>query len=78
MPAFTFDGQSRLSPAARSESPSRKDAVAAYYEIALHGVHRAVVRRWQADTNEGTRREQIAYAITHEVLAKLVEDITTD
>ncbi len=59
----------------RSDEPSRKGPLAAYYEVMLHGINKAFVRRFQADTKAGTRRNQVAFAITHEVLAKLAEDI---
>jgi hypothetical protein len=59
----------------RSETPSRKGELALYYEIRLHGLSRAVVRRFQADRAASGHREQIAFPLTHEALAKLVGDI---
>ena len=59
----------------RSDDPSRKGGVAFFYEVRLAGLARATVRRFKADTAAATRREQIAFAVTHEVLAKLVGDI---
>ncbi len=57
----------------RSAAPARRGEALAYYEILLHGVTRAVVRRYAAGPIPG--REQVAFALTHEVLAKLVGDI---
>ena len=59
----------------RSDAPTRKGDVAVYYEVRLYGLARAVVRRYQADTAAGTRREQVSFPLTHEVLAKLAGDI---
>lgn len=59
----------------RSDSPSRKGETASYYELRLHGLTTAVVRRYQANPAAGTRREQVVFPLTHEVLAKLAADI---
>jgi hypothetical protein len=59
----------------RSDDPTVKGDVAAYYEVRLHGLTKAVVRRYQANRAAGTRREQVAFPLTHEVLAKLAGDI---
>jgi len=61
----------------RSDAPSRKGPVASYFEVTLHGLNQAVVRRWQADLKAGTPRDQTGFAITHEALAKLAEDIAS-
>jgi hypothetical protein len=62
----------------RSTSPSRKGEVASYYEVLLTGLGGASVRRYRADTAAGGRREQIAFALTHEVVSKLADDLTRD
>lgn len=59
----------------RSDEPSRRGPLAAYYELTLHAGRRAVLRRWQADTAEGTRRVQTSFTLTHEVLARLASVI---
>ncbi len=58
----------------RSEAPANKDDRVAYYEVRLLGVGRAEVRRFSA-TRTASGREQVAFALTHEVLAKLAGDI---
>jgi hypothetical protein len=58
----------------RSEAPAQKGARVAYYEVRLFGPGRAVVRRFTASRTE-SGREQTAFALTHEVLAKLAGDI---
>jgi hypothetical protein len=58
----------------RSEAPATKGDVLAYYEVRLSGLSTAVVRRFTASkTTPG--RTQVAFALTHEVLAKLAGDI---
>jgi hypothetical protein len=59
----------------RSEGPARKGDDLFYYELLLGGDGHASVRRYHA-TRAGSRREQVAFALTHEALAKLVRDLT--
>ena len=59
----------------RSGGPTRRGPDALYYEVRLTGVTGAVVRRFKADVESGGRREQVAFALTHEVLAKLAADV---
>lgn len=59
----------------RSEAPSARGDNLAYYEVRLNGLARAAVRRFAA-TKTAAGREQVAFALTHEVLAKLANDIT--
>jgi hypothetical protein len=58
----------------RSTSPTKRGEALAYYEVRLHGLGRAVVRRFRA-TRAAPGREQVAFALTHEALAKLAGDI---
>lgn len=58
----------------RSTQPNAKGESLAYYEVKLHGVSRAVVRRFAASKAK-PGREQVAFALTHEVLAQLAEGI---
>lgn len=58
----------------RSTSPSARADALAYYEVRLHGTDRAVVRRFHGSKAK-PGREQVAFALTHEVLAKLAGDI---
>ena len=58
----------------RSTAPAKKGEAVAYYEVRLSGLDRAEVRRFTATRTAGGR-EQIAFALTHEVLAKLAGDI---
>jgi len=59
----------------RSEEPMVRGEDRLYYEIHLRGLGHATVRRYKANRAAGTRREQVAFALTHEVIAKLAGDI---
>lgn len=58
----------------RSEVPTKKGETLAYYEVRLHGLTKATVRRFTA-TRATPGRDQVAFALTHETLAKLAGDI---
>ena len=58
----------------RSTAPSAKGGALAYYEVKLHADGRADVRRYHG-SKAAPGREQVAFALTHEVLAKLAEDV---
>lgn len=57
----------------RSTAPARRGEALAYYEVHLTGVTAAAVRRYAAGAATG--RTQVAFALTHEVVAKLAGDI---
>jgi hypothetical protein len=59
----------------RSESPAKRGEATAFYEVLLHSKGEANVRRYHAAPEGGKRREQVGYVLTHEVLAKLVNDL---
>jgi hypothetical protein len=58
----------------RSKSPSRRDEELTYFEVRLVGLRSAIIRRFAAARN-ATGRTQISFAITHEALAKLADDV---
>ena len=58
----------------RSAPPTKKGEALAYYELQLPGLTSATVRRFTATRNAGGRA-QTAFALTHEVLARLAGDI---
>jgi|SRR5262245_49184951 len=58
----------------RSDSPAKKGERVMYYEVRLHGLTLAIARRFAA-TRTASGREQIPFALTHEALAKLADDI---
>jgi hypothetical protein len=59
----------------RSDGPTAKGDDRLYYEVHLRGLSHATVRRYKGSRAAGTRREQVAFALTHEVLAKLAADV---
>ena len=54
--------------------PVRKQGRASYYEVHLRGTGALTLRRFQA-AEQGQRREQVAFALTNETLARLVGEI---
>ena len=61
----------------RSAAPQKRGDDVFYYEVELKGGGGAGVRRYQASTTGGTRK-QIAFPLTHETLAKLAGDLAAD
>ncbi len=60
----------------RSEQPGQVGDERYYYEVLLSGDGGSVVRRYQTPHGSQTRRQQVAFTLTHEALAKLVRDLT--
>ncbi|MCE9564714.1 MAG: hypothetical protein K8U57_21995 [Planctomycetes bacterium] len=58
----------------RSVAPAKKGEALAYYEVRLPSLTTAVVRRYTASKTV-SGRDQVAFALTHEAIAKLVGDI---
>jgi hypothetical protein len=61
----------------RSEPPFERDGKVSYYEVLLKGSSSALVRRYEG-THVSGKREQVAFALTNEVLSKWVGDLTAD
>jgi hypothetical protein len=61
----------------RSNTAAQRGDKLFYYEVLLSGTTGAVVRRFQAKPNDSRPRTQVAFALTHEALAKLAGDLTT-
>jgi len=59
----------------RSESPAKRGATLSYYEVVMKGGREILVRRYQVNPEKGSRRNQIAFALTHEAIAKLADDL---
>jgi hypothetical protein len=68
--------------AIRKEAQLRSDTVLErgdkrlYHELLLNGLGHAVLRRFQT-VNGTTGREQVTFAVTHEAVARLAEDVKT-
>lgn len=59
----------------RSEQPGLVGEDRFYYEVHLHGDGGSVVRRYRTPQADQPRRQQVAFTLTHEALAKLVRDL---
>src|SRR5262245_54551127 len=62
----------------RSESPPQKDGSVHYYEITFRSRNRVKVERFKAAKQSPAKKESIPFVLTHEVLAKLVDDLVRD
>lgn len=60
----------------RSEAPVSHGEQVMYYEVLLAGSGSALLRRYQAPRQGSGKREQVAFALTHEALAKLAFDLS--
>jgi hypothetical protein len=60
----------------RSETPAQRGAVLSYYEMLMTS-REIVLRRFQIDP-EKRGRVQTAFALTHEAIAKLVDDLVRE
>ena len=59
----------------RSDKPSAKANEVTYYEVILKADRTANLQRYRGFTQETKPRVQIPFTVTHEVLAKFVEDV---
>lgn len=59
----------------RSEEPGQLGDERFYYEVLLTGDGSSEVRRYQTPHEGQPRRQQVAFTLTHEALAKLVRDL---
>ncbi len=62
----------------RSDAPATRGDDRLYYEVRLRGTRAAAVRRFRGRLGGDGKREQVAYALTHEALAKLAADLTAE
>lgn len=67
--------ETRCEALLRSQKTSERNGAICYYEVLLRGTQQALVRRYQAAHASKAPRHQVAYALTHEAMAKLIEDI---
>lgn len=59
----------------RSARPTKKSTSLQYYEVKLLGSNDAILRRYEVAATAGAQREQIPFALTHEVLSKVAGDL---
>jgi hypothetical protein len=62
----------------RSDTPTAKGEDRYYYEVHLKGTGLADVRRYRGSLAATGKREQVAFALTHEALARLAADLTAE
>jgi hypothetical protein len=62
----------------RSDVPAWQGDEVAYYEAILKGAGRATLQRFRGSRQPGQRREQTAFSLTHDALAKLVGDLVRE
>jgi len=59
----------------RSDAPSTKGDAVQYYEVQFTGRNRVTVERFKANKVGPAGREAVPFALTHEAVAKLVDDL---
>jgi hypothetical protein len=62
----------------RSDAPANKGDTVAYYEVRFQGRNRMTLARFQATKGSPAHRKQVPFALTHEALAKVVDDLVRD
>lgn len=60
----------------RSDTPTAREAGVQYFELRLTGTSAATLRRVHGHPRTGEACQQVTFALTYEILAKLVGDIT--
>lgn len=59
----------------RSESPAKRGESLSYYEALMTAGQQIAVRRYKVNPEKAGRREQVAFPLTHEAIAKLADDL---
>ena len=62
----------------RSDAPPVRGDAVQYYEVVFSGRNKVSVERFRAAKGSPARREAIPFALTHESLAKLVDDLVRE
>ena len=62
----------------RSAPPTLRGERRLYYEVLLKNTSEVVLRRFQSLLTTPEPRTQVAFALTHEALARLAADLTAD
>lgn len=62
----------------RSDQPTPRGPGLLYYEVHLKGTAEAVLRRYQGFHEADKHREQVAFPITHEALARVIGEMATE
>ena len=62
----------------RSDAPANKADAVSYYEVRFQGRNRMTLGRFQATKGSPAQRRAIPFALTHEALAKVVDDLVRE
>jgi hypothetical protein len=62
----------------RSDAPANKADGVNYYEVRFQGRNRVTLARFQATKGSPAQRKSIPFALTHEALAKVVDDLVRE
>jgi len=62
----------------RSETPKTKGDDVRYYEVRFNGLNRVSVKRYKATKKSPAKREATTFALTHEALAHVIEDLVRE
>lgn len=62
----------------RSAEPIEREGAVPYFELELHGTTEARLRRFLGHRDTARPREQAAFALTYEALARFVADVTAE
>ena len=65
----------RLEAILRSDEPTVRGGKRGHYELHLDRQRRATLRRFQAECEPAAKREQVPFALTHEVLGHFMDDL---
>jgi hypothetical protein len=60
----------------RSDAPTVRGDKRAHYELRLRGGNSATLTRFTASTDPSAKREPATFALTHEIIAKVIDDLT--
>jgi hypothetical protein len=62
----------------RSDAPAAKGDAVQYYEVRFAGRNQVTVERFKASKAGPAGREAVPFSLTHEALAKLVDDLVSE
>jgi hypothetical protein len=62
----------------RSDAPPSKGDAVNYYEVKFFGRNRVTLARYRATKGSPAQRTTVPFALTHEALAKVVDDLVRD
>jgi hypothetical protein len=62
----------------RSDAPAKKGDLVSYYEVKFRGRNRVTLARFQATKDSPAQRKAVPFALTHEALAKVVDDLVRE